>query len=157
MKKVLFGSVCAIALAVQPALAQDWAADAGADYGNLAGSTFWDVNGAAMIPLNDNLRRSRARVITIAVVVANVVVYVLAAGEFTAQANDEDGGLYSFEERVKHSIPAKLYALDAVTGKELYSSGDQIASFLHQAGIAVAGGRVIFGTFDGTIYCFGVE
>jgi outer membrane protein assembly factor BamB len=90
-------------------------------------------------------------------VVANGVVYVLAAGEFTAQANDEDGGLYSFEERVKHSIPAKLYALDAVTGKELYSSGDQIASFLHQAGIAVAGGRVIFGTFDGTIYCFGVE
>ncbi len=90
-------------------------------------------------------------------VVANGVVYVLAAGEFTAQANDEDGGLFSFEERVKRSIPAKLYALDAVTGKELYSSGDQIASFLHQAGIAVAGGRVIFGTFDGTIYCFGVE
>jgi outer membrane protein assembly factor BamB len=89
-------------------------------------------------------------------VVANGVVYVLAAGEFTAQANDEDGGLYSFEERVKRSIPAKLYALDAVTGKELYSSGDQIASFLHQAGIAVAGGRVIFGTFDGTIYCFGL-
>ncbi len=90
-------------------------------------------------------------------VVANGVVYVLAAGEFTAQANDEDGGLYSFEERIKRSIPAKLYALDAVTGKELYSSGDQIASFLHQAGIAVAGGRVIFGTFDGTIYCFGLE
>jgi outer membrane protein assembly factor BamB len=90
-------------------------------------------------------------------VVANGVVYVLAAGEFTAQANDEDGGLYSWEERVKRSIPAKLYALDAITGKELYSSGDQIASFLHQAGIAVADGRVIFGTFDGTIYCFGLE
>ncbi len=59
--------------------------------------------------------------------------------------------------RIKHSIPAKLYALDAITGKELYSSGDQVASFLHQAGIAVAGGRVIFGTFDGTIYCFGLE
>ena len=90
-------------------------------------------------------------------VVANGVVFVLAAGEFTAQANDEDGGLYSFEDRIKHSIPAKLYALDAVTGKELYSSGDQIGSFLHQAGIAVAGGRVIFGTFDGTIYCFGLQ
>ncbi len=90
-------------------------------------------------------------------VVANGVVYALAAGEFTAQANDEDGGLYTFEERIKRSIPAKLYAFDAVTGKELYSSGDQIASFLHQAGIAVAGGRVIFGTFDGTIYCFGLE
>ncbi len=90
-------------------------------------------------------------------VVANGVVFVLAAGEFTAQANDEDGGLYTFEERIKRSIPAKLYALDAVTGKELYSSGEQIGSFLHQAGIAVAGGRVIFGTFDGTIYCFGLE
>jgi outer membrane protein assembly factor BamB len=90
-------------------------------------------------------------------VVANGIVFVLAAGEFTAQANDEDGGLYSYEQRIEHSIPAKLYALDAVTGKELYSSGDQIASFLHQAGIAVADGKVIFGTFDGTIYCFGLE
>ena len=89
-------------------------------------------------------------------VVANGVVFVLAAGEFTGQANDVDGGLYSWQERVKRSIPAKLYALDAETGKELYSSGDQVTSFLHQAGIAVAGGRVIFGTFDGTIYCFGL-
>jgi outer membrane protein assembly factor BamB len=90
-------------------------------------------------------------------VVANGVVFVLAAGEFTAQANDDDGGLFSYQQRIKNSIPAKLYALDAKTGKELYSSGDQISSFLHQAGIAVAGGRVIFGTFDGTIYCFGLE
>jgi outer membrane protein assembly factor BamB len=90
-------------------------------------------------------------------VVANGVVFVLAAGEFTAQANDDDGGLFSYEQRIKNSIPAKLYALDAKSGKELYSSGDQISSFLHQAGIAVAGGRVIFGTFDGTIYCFGLE
>jgi outer membrane protein assembly factor BamB len=90
-------------------------------------------------------------------VVANGVVFVLAAGEFTAQANDVEGGLFSWQERVKHSIPAKLYALDAITGKELYSSGDQISSFLHQAGVAVADGRVIFGTFDGTIYCFGLE
>jgi outer membrane protein assembly factor BamB len=90
-------------------------------------------------------------------VVANGVVFVLAAGEFTAQADDVQGGLFSYESRIKHSIPAKLYALDAITGKELYSSGDQVTSFLHQAGIAVAGGRVIFGTFDGTIYCFGLE
>jgi outer membrane protein assembly factor BamB len=90
-------------------------------------------------------------------VVANGVVFVLAAGEFTAQANDQDGGLYSAEDRIKHSIPAKLYALDAATGKELYSSGDQITSFLHQSGISVAGGRIYFGTFDGTIYCFGLE
>ena len=90
-------------------------------------------------------------------VVANGVVFVLAAGEYTPQANDEVGGLNSFEEKIKRSIPARLYALDATTGKELYSSGEQISSFLHQAGFAVAGGRVIFGTFDGTIYCFGLE
>ncbi len=89
-------------------------------------------------------------------VIADGVVFVLAAGEFTGQANDVDGGLYSAEDRIKRSLPAKLYALDAETGKELYSSGDQVASFLHQSGIAVAGGRVIFGTFDGTIYCFGL-
>ena len=90
-------------------------------------------------------------------IIANGVIFTLAAGEFTGQANDEEGGLYSSEQRIARSIPAKLYALDAQTGKELYSSGDQIKSFLHQAGLAVAGGRVIFGTFDGTIYCFGIK
>lgn len=90
-------------------------------------------------------------------VVANGVVFVLAGGEFTAQANDDVGGLYSAQERIKHSIPARLFALDALTGKELYSSGDQVKSFLHQAGPSVAGDRIIFGTFDGTVYCYGLK
>jgi len=90
-------------------------------------------------------------------VIANGVVFALAGGEFTGQANDAEGGLFSSEQRIQKSVPAKLYALDATTGKELYSSGDQVSSFLHQAGLSVAGGRVIFGTFDGTIYCFGVK
>jgi outer membrane protein assembly factor BamB len=88
-------------------------------------------------------------------VVANGVVFALAGGEFTGQANDGEGGLFTPEQRIQRSIPATLYLLDARTGKELYSSGNQITSFLHQSGLAVAGGRVIFGTFDGTIYCFG--
>lgn len=90
-------------------------------------------------------------------VVANGLVFVLAGGEYTGQTNDVEGGLYSAEDRIKRSIPAKLFVLDGQTGKQLYSSGDQIASFLHQAGLSVAGGRVIFGTFDGTIYCFGIK
>jgi outer membrane protein assembly factor BamB len=90
-------------------------------------------------------------------VIMNGVAFVLAGGEFTGQANDEVGGLFSAAERIKRSVPAKLYALDAVTGKELYSSGEQITSFLHQAGLSVAGDKVIFGTFDGTIYCFGLK
>jgi outer membrane protein assembly factor BamB len=89
--------------------------------------------------------------------IVNGVVLTVAGGEYTMQANDEKGGLFSAEERIKRSVPAKLYALDATTGKELYSSGTQIGSFLHQAGLSVAGNKVIFGTFDGTIYCFGLK
>jgi len=90
-------------------------------------------------------------------VIANGVVFALAGGEFTGQANDAEGGLYSAEQRIAKSVPAKLFLLDARTGKELYSSGDEVKSFLHQAGLSVAGGRVIFGTFDGTIYCYGIK
>jgi len=90
-------------------------------------------------------------------VIVNGVVFVLAGGEFTGQANDAEGGLYSSEQRIEKSKPAKLYALDAETGKELYSSGDQITSFLHQAGLSTAGNQVIFGTFDGTVYCYGLK
>jgi hypothetical protein len=90
-------------------------------------------------------------------IVANGLVFVLAGGEYTGQTNDVEGGLYSAVDRIKRSIPAKLFVLDALTGKQLYSSDDQVVSFLHQAGLSVAGGRVIFGTFDGTIYCFGIK
>jgi len=90
-------------------------------------------------------------------VVANGVVFVLAGGEFTGQANDDMGGLFSAKERIAHSVPAKLFALDATTGKELFSSGDQVTSFLHQAGPSVVNGKVMFGTFDGTVYCFGLK
>lgn len=90
-------------------------------------------------------------------VIANGVVIEVAGGEFTGQTNDTEGGLYSAQDRIKRSLPAKLFLLDAQTGKELYSSGDQVTSFLHQAGPAIAGGRIIFGTFDGTIYCFGIR
>jgi len=90
-------------------------------------------------------------------VIVNGVVFVLAAGEFTGQANDDVGGLYSAKERIQRSVPARLYALDGETGKELYSSGDQVTTFLHQAGPSVAGDKVMFGTFDGTVYCFGLK
>ena len=89
--------------------------------------------------------------------VTNGVVLDVSTGEFTGQAK-ESGGLFSSVERVKeHTGNATLYAFDAATGKELYSSGDQVTSFLHQAGLSVAGGKIFFGTFDGTIYCFGLK
>jgi outer membrane protein assembly factor BamB len=50
-----------------------------------------------------------------------------------------------------------LFALDATTGKELWSSGDQIVTTNHFSGLSVANGRMYMGTVDGYLYCFGVE
>ena len=59
--------------------------------------------------------------------------------------------------RAKPAGHAILYAFDAETGKELYSSGDLIPSWVHFNGLAVSKGRVYFGTWDGSIYSFGVK
>ena len=67
------------------------------------------------------------------------------------------GGVLAVLAGGDRSAHAVLYILNAATGKELFSSGDQITSFLHQAGLSVAGGKVIFGTFDGTVYCYGLK
>ncbi len=52
--------------------------------------------------------------------------------------------------------PAILYALDAATGKELYSSGNTVTSPVNSSGLALANGHVCFGTADNTLYCFGI-
>ena len=59
--------------------------------------------------------------------------------------------------RAAKSSHATLYALDAQTGDELWSSGDQITSFNHFSSLSVANGRVYIGTYDGKLYCFGVD
>ncbi len=51
---------------------------------------------------------------------------------------------------------AVLYALDAETGKELYSSKDQIDSWNHYGGLALAGGRLYLSSYDGRVYAFGL-
>ncbi len=89
-------------------------------------------------------------------VVANGIVFAYGNGENTEQAYAERG-LYDYSpERIRHSTHATLYALDAETGKELYSSGDQIKSFNHFSGLSVANGRVYIGTYDSVLYCFGL-
>ena len=79
-----------------------------------------------------------------------------AIGENTTQAYADRGLNDSSPLRIAASTHATLYALDAETGKELYSSGDQIASFAHFGGLSVANGRVYLGTFDSVLYCFGL-
>ncbi|MGI8991807.1 MAG: PQQ-binding-like beta-propeller repeat protein [Bryobacteraceae bacterium] len=69
-------------------------------------------------------------------IIANGILFVLAGGG--------------------KSTPATLHALDALTGKQLYSSGGNITSFVDSSGLGLANGHVCFGTSDNTLYCFGI-
>jgi outer membrane protein assembly factor BamB len=69
-------------------------------------------------------------------VIASGVVFALSAG--------------------KGSMHATLYALDAITGKELYSSRNLVTAPAALTGLTVANGRVYFGAIDGTFYTFGM-
>jgi outer membrane protein assembly factor BamB len=89
-------------------------------------------------------------------VIANGVVYAYGSGEDTTQAYPDRGLDDSSPLRIAASTHATLYALDAETGKELYSSGEQITSWNHFGGLSVANGRVYIGTFDGVLYSFGL-
>jgi outer membrane protein assembly factor BamB len=77
-------------------------------------------------------------------VITNGLVFALSAGE------------YSRDERPKGSTHATLYALDAATGKEMYSTGDQVTAPGSLTGVTVANGRVYFTTNDNTLYAFGI-
>jgi outer membrane protein assembly factor BamB len=90
-------------------------------------------------------------------VVANGVVFAYGSGEDTDQAYADVGLADTAERRIPGSTHATLYALDAESGKELWSSGEQIASWNHFSGISVANGRVYIATFDGVLYCFGIK
>ncbi len=90
-------------------------------------------------------------------IVANGVVYAVSTGEFARQWKP-DGGLFSSKERAdQHTGNAILYAFDAATGKELFSSGKTMPGWTHFSGIAISAGRIYVTTFDSTIYAFGLK
>jgi outer membrane protein assembly factor BamB len=103
------------------------------------------------------------------VVIANGVAFAYAAGEDASQVlpdkawNEPGGPVYGGglssgpARRIPGSRRASVYALDAQTGKELWSSGTTIESWNHFSGLTVANGRVYIATFDGTLYCFGIK
>ena len=81
-------------------------------------------------------------------VVANGVVYALQTGKNATETRS--GG--------KTPTPnAILYAFDAETGQQLYSSEKLIDSFTHFSEPVVAGGQVYVCTWDGKVYAFGVK
>ena len=88
-------------------------------------------------------------------VVAGGVVFAVSSGANEDQIGGE-GKLYDSAFRIQHLLGnAVLYALDARTGKELWSSGDQMKSWTHFSGLGIGSGRVFVATFDGTVYAFG--
>ncbi len=90
-------------------------------------------------------------------IVANGMIFAYGSGENTTQALFDVGLFNTAEWRIAESTNAVLYALDARTGKELWSSGDQITSFNHFSGISMANGRVYIATYDGNVYSFGIR
>lgn len=81
--------------------------------------------------------------------VVNGVVFALSSGEFRG------GARTTAAERTQRSTPAVLYALDAATGQQLWSSGTTITSFARGAGPAVDDSQVYVVAGDGTLYAFG--
>jgi outer membrane protein assembly factor BamB len=94
--------------------------------------------------------QSRELAAPLAPIVVNGIVFAAASGEY----HGPDAGL-SAADRAKRSTPAVLYALDAATGKELWSSGTAITSFA-RAGLSAGGGQVYLVTYDNTLYAFGI-
>ncbi len=89
-------------------------------------------------------------------VIANGIVFTYGNGENTDQAEFDLGLTNTAPKRIAKSTHAVLYALDAQTGRELWSSGNQIASWNHFSGLSVANGRVYIGTFDSVLYSYGI-
>ena len=82
--------------------------------------------------------------------IINGVVFVTASGEFRS-----DDSKLTAAQRAGRSKPAVIYALDGVTGKELWNSGSTITSFARGGAISGSMGQIYLTTYDGTIYTFG--
>lgn len=89
--------------------------------------------------------------------IANGMVFAYGSGENTAQAFPDVGLDFRMERRIPLSTHATLYVLDADNGKELWSSGNQITTWNHWSGLALANGKVYINTYDGMLYCFGLK
>jgi len=83
--------------------------------------------------------------------VVNGVVFAISTGEYRSG----DAQLTAAQ-RAQRGKAAVLYALDAASGKELWSSGTTISSFVRGVGPSAGDGQVYVVTYDGTVYAFGI-
>ncbi len=83
--------------------------------------------------------------------VVNGVVFAISTGEF--RSGDSQ---LTAAQRAQRGKAAVLWALDAASGKELWSSGNTISSFVRGVGPSAGDGQVYVVTYDGTVYAFGI-
>ncbi len=145
----------------EPFIEKDSAVGALASWQDLGG-TRWVLasNGSALVawkvvdqngtPKFERGWSSRALMSPLPPIVVNGVVFVLSSGEFAPGDSRT-----SAAERARKSKPAVLYALEGISGKEFWNSGNTIQSFANNGGLAGGGTRVYVSTHDGTQYAFG--
>ena len=122
--------------------------------GGVAAFKLEEVNGRLQLPpawVSRDMHRGEP------VVVVNGIVFGYGSGEYTGQAFPDIGLQFDSSIRAAKGTRAVIYALDARTGQELWSSGEQMHQWNHFSGITVANGQVYLGTYDGTLYSFGVR
>ena len=106
-------------------------------------------------------------------VVANGIVYAISTGENTLQRHTDPryhelfqkpgepplsrAGNLTAAERGQHTSRVVLYAFDAETGEELFSSKDTIDDWTHLSSITVVDGSVYVTTRQSFVYAFGLN
>jgi len=93
---------------------------------------------------------SRDLITPITPTIINGVVFVTSSGEFRSSDSKAPAA-----QRAQRSSNAVLYALDGLTGRELWSSGATITSFTRSGALSGGVGQIYLTTYDGTIYAFG--
>ena len=89
---------------------------------------------------------SRDLIAPVTPVIIDGVVFAVSSGESAGRG----------QVSAPRPIPAVLYALDGATGKELWTSGNTITSFVHGVGPSGGDSQVYVVTADGTLYAFGM-
>jgi mono/diheme cytochrome c family protein len=85
------------------------------------------------------------------------VAFVVGTGENPQQVENGDISKLLHNRAERNTGHAILYALDARTGRQLWSSAGTMTGWTHFSGMALGDGKVFASTRDGAVYAFGVR
>jgi len=130
-----------------PAAGLQFASNGLAPAGSLVAFKVVDADGKiVLVPV----WRSPGLVSPLAPLVVNGMVFAVSSGEYRSGS-----AILTAAQRRQRSVPARLYVLDAVSGKPLWNSGLLITSPA-RARLAAGSGQVHLVTADNHLYAFGI-